>query len=68
MLKKLLIIILLPLFVGTFAQSEIIGKGLICKLSGKPRVSNYSILLFFLIKPKRLSLIEYFENLIPLNQ
>ena len=67
MLKKLLIIILLPLFVGTFAQSEIIGKGLICKLSGKPRVSNYSDIVVF-NQTKELSLIEYFENLIPLNQ
>ena len=48
MLKKLLIIILLPLFGVNFAQSEIIGKGLICKLFSKPRVSNYSdIVVFF---------------------
>ena len=63
MLKKLLIIILLPLFVGTFAQSEIIGKGLICKLSGKPRVSNYSDIVVFFNQTKEVELNRIFREL-----
>ena len=42
MLKKIVKIIIISFFVGNFAHSEIVEKGLICKLSGKPRVSNYS--------------------------
>ena len=67
MLKKLVIIILISFFIGTFAKSEIVGKGLICKLSDKPRVSNYSDIVIFSMKPKMSLLIEYFESLIPLN-
>ena len=42
MLKKLVIMIFISFFIVNFAQSEIIGKGLICKLSDK---LEYQIIL-----------------------
>ena len=62
MLKKLVIIII-SFFIGTFAQSEIIGKGLICKLSGKPRVSNYSDIVIFFNENKEVALNRIFREL-----
>ena len=63
MLKKLLIIIILQLFVGISAHSEIIGKGLICKLSGKPRISNYSDIVVFFNQTKEVELNRIFREL-----
>tara|TARA_B100001057_G_scaffold431587_1_gene459159 strand:+ start:27 stop:482 length:456 start_codon:yes stop_codon:yes gene_type:complete len=62
MLKKLVIIII-SFFIGTFAQSEIIGKGLICELSGKPRVSNYSDIVIFFNENKEVVLNRIFREL-----
>ena len=63
MLKKLVILILITFFIGTFAQSEIVGKGLICNLSGKPRVSNYSDIVVFFNKNKEVELNRIFREL-----
>ena len=63
MLKKLVIIILISFSIGTFAKSEIIGKGLICKLSGKPRISNYSDVVVFFNENKEVELNRIFREL-----
>ncbi len=63
MLKKLVIIMFISFFIGTFAKSEIIGKGLICKLSDKPRVSNYSDIVIFFNETKDVSLNRIFREL-----
>ena len=63
MLKKLVIVILITFFIGTFAQSEIVGKGLICNLSGKPRVSNYSDIVVFFNENKEVELNRIFREL-----
>ena len=63
MLKKLVIIIFISFFIGTFAKSEIIGKGLICKLSGKPRISNYSDVVVFFNENKEVELNRIFREL-----
>ena len=63
MLKKLLISILITFFIGTFAQSEIVGKGLICNLSGKPRVSNYSDMVVYFNENKEVELNRIFREL-----
>ena len=63
MQKKILIILFISFFIGTFAQSEIIGKGLICKLSDKPRVSNYSDIVIFFNENKEVVLNRIFREL-----
>ena len=63
MLKKLVIIIFISFFIGTFAKSEIIGKGLICELSDKPRVSNYSDIVIFFNENKEVALNRIFREL-----
>ena len=63
MLKKLVIMIFISFFIGTFAKSEIIGKGLICKLSDKPRVSNYSDIVIYFNETKEVALNRIFREL-----
>ena len=64
MCKKLIFIyITLVLSFGTLANSEIVGKGLICYLKDKPRVSNYSDIVVYFNQNKEVELNRVFREL-----
>ena len=56
MYKKFIILIILFFFTISYGTSEIVGKGLICSLVDKPRISNYSDIIVFFNEKKEVEL------------
>ena len=63
MYKKLTILITLFFFTISYVNSEIVGKGLICSLVDKPRISNYSDIIVFFNEKKEVELNRIFREL-----